>query len=153
MSLSRRGLAATATAVCGALLALAAPARFAAAQPAEEEAVASAVEAFRKAMQANDRAGLDALCSAQLSYGHSDGKVQTKEVFLDDATSGKARWKTLEFSGVKNSVAGDDAISRFILSGDLETADKVTAVRISVLMVWHKQGSAWTLLARQGYKT
>jgi hypothetical protein len=72
------------------LLALAAPARFAAAQPAEEDAVASAVEAFRKAMQANDRAGLDALCSAQLSYGHSDGKVQTKEVFLDDATSGKA---------------------------------------------------------------
>jgi hypothetical protein len=153
MSLSRRSLAATATLIGGAILAPAVLWRSAAAQPADEEAVTSAVEAFRKAMQANDRAGLDALCAEQLSYGHSDGKVQTKEIFLDDATSGKSRWKTLEFSSVKNTVAGDDAISRFTLAGDLETADRVTSVKISVLMVWHKRGTAWALLARQGYKT
>nr|WP_294518700.1 nuclear transport factor 2 family protein [uncultured Rhodopila sp.] len=149
MSLSRRGLAATVTA--GAMLAFATP--FGAAQQADEAAIAAAVDAFRKAMQANDRAGLDALCAAQLNYGHSDGKVQTKEVFLDDATSGKANWKSLEFSGVKNSVAGDAAISRFTLAGDLETAEKVTAVKISVLMVWQKQDTTWKLLARQGFKT
>jgi branched-chain amino acid transport system substrate-binding protein len=32
----------------------------------------------------------DALCAAQMSYGHSGGKIQTKEEFIADATSGKA---------------------------------------------------------------
>jgi hypothetical protein len=104
------------------------------------------------AMQANDRAQLDALCAAQLSYGHSDGKVQSKDVFLADAASGKATWKTLEFSAVKNSVAGDAAVSRFTLTGDLETEEKTVAVKINVLMVWQQQDGGWKLLARQGFK-
>ena len=145
MSLSRRGLAASVASVAFAGTA-------AAAEPGDEASVATAVEAFRKAMQANDRAQLDALCAAQLSYGHSDGKVQSKDVFVADASSGKATWKTLEFSGVKNSAAGDAAVSRFGLTGDLETEEKTVAVKINVLMVWQKQDGAWKLLARQGFK-
>jgi ketosteroid isomerase-like protein len=144
MSLSRRGLAATA--------ALVVFAGTTAAQAADEPSVAAAVESFRKAMQANSRAELDSLCGAQLSYGHSDGKVQTKDVFLADASSGKATWKTLEFSGVTNSVAGDAAVSRFTLTGDLETGEKTVPIKINVLMVWQKEGGAWKLLARQGFK-
>jgi hypothetical protein len=49
-------------------------------------------------------------------------------------------------------VAGDAAVSRFTLTGDLETGDKVAPVRIDVLMVWQKQDGAWKLLARQGFK-
>jgi hypothetical protein len=144
MSLSRRGLAATA--------AIVAFAGTAGARADDEASVATAVEIFRKAMQANDRAQLDALCAAQLSYGHSDGKVQSKDVFLADAASGKATWKTLEFSAVKNSVAGDAAVSRFTLTGDLETEEKTVAVKINVLMVWQQQDGGWKLLARQGFK-
>jgi hypothetical protein len=144
MSMSRRGLAATA--------AFAAFAGINAARAGDDASVATAVEAFRKAMQANDRAQLDALSAAQLSYGHSDGKVQSKDVFVADATSGKATWKTLEFSGVTNSVAGDAAVSRFTLTGDLVSEEKTVAVKINVLMVWQKQDGAWKLLARQGFK-
>jgi ketosteroid isomerase-like protein len=149
MRLSRRGLAATAAAI-------AATAGFiplrAGAQASDEAAVAAAVDAFRKAMQANDRAGLEALCAPQLSYGHSDGHVQTRDVFVADASSDKAHWKTLEFSGIRNSLAGDAAISRFTLTGDLETGDKVAPIKIGVLMVWQKQDGEWKLLARQAFK-
>jgi Domain of unknown function (DUF4440) len=58
--------------------------------------LAEAVEAFRKAMIASDHAAFDALCAAQLSCGHSGGKIQTKEEFIADATSQKAKWHALD---------------------------------------------------------
>jgi len=123
------------------------------AQAADEQMPAETVEAFRKAMIASDHAAFDALCAAQLSYGHYTGKIQTKEEFIADATSGKAKWKVLEFVNVRNTVAGPNAISRFTLTGELESDGKVIPIGIGVLMVWQKQGSAWKLLARQGFKT
>ncbi len=119
---------------------------------ADEETPAEAVEAFHRAMMANDQAEFNTLCAAQLSYGHSTGKIQTKEEFIADATSGKSTWKKLEFANPRNTVAGVNAISRFTLTGEMESDGKVTSVNLGVLMVWQKQESAWKLLARQAFK-
>ena len=54
---------------------------------------------------------------------------------------------------MRNTIAGPNAISRFTLTGELESEGKVTHIAIGVLMVWQKQGNAWKLLARQGFKT
>jgi hypothetical protein len=120
---------------------------------AEGDTPADAVEAFRKAMLAKDHSAFDSLCAAQLSYGHSGGKIQTKEEFILGATSEDSKWKTLEFANVRNTVAGANAISRFTLNGEVESDGKIEPVSIGVLMVWQKQGDAWKLLARQGFKT
>ena len=149
MRMSRRSIAASGL---GAAM-LAAHRIIPPAQAADEQMPAETVEAFRKAMIASDHAAFDALCAAQLSYGHSTGKIQTKEEFIADATSGKAKWKVLEFVNVRNTVAGPNAISRFTLTGELESDGKVIPIGIGVLMVWQKQGNAWKLLARQGFKT
>ena len=122
------------------------------AETADEVAVAEAVEFFRKAMLSKVRPDLSRLCAEQMSYGHSSGKVQTKDQFLADTAAGKTTWKELKFSDVKNSVAGDGAISRFTLTGQTEADNKSTPVNIGVLMVWQKQEGAWKLLARQGFK-
>ena len=103
-------------------------------------------------MLTNDRAQFEALCAAQMSYGHSAGKIQTKAEFIADATSGTSTWKSLEFSDVKNSVADVNAISRFTLSGEIEIEGKPTSVKIGVLMVWQKGATGWKLLARQGFR-
>ena len=150
MRMSRRSIAASGL---GGAAMLAAHRVTSPAQAADEPMPAETVEAFRKAMIAGDHAAFDALCAAQLSYGHSTGKIQTKEEFIADATSGKAKWKALEFANVRNTVAGPNAISRFTLNGELESDGKVTPIGIGVLMVWQKQGNAWKLLARQGFKT
>jgi hypothetical protein len=151
MSMSRRRLA-TAVAVTGAMLAAALPSD-SVAEAGDEAAVMRAVEGgFRKAMLANDRTQFEALCAPQMSYGHSAGKIQTKAEFIADASSGKSTWKSLDFSDVKNSVAGGNAISRFMLTGETESEGKTTAVKIGVLMVWQKQEDAWKLLARQAFR-
>ncbi len=150
MDLSRRRVAAGI--IGGALLGLAAVVRDASAQAGDEAAVAQAVEAFRKAMQTNDRAQLELLCAEKLSYGHSAGKIQTKAEYIADASSGKSRWKSLEFSDVKISIADTSAITRFMLTGEVESEGKLDAVKIGVLMVWQKDTTGWKLLARQAFR-
>lgn len=149
MKMSRRSIAVSSLA--GAT-ALAAAGVFPPAFAADEQTPRDAVEAFRKAMMVSDHAAFDALCAAQLSYGHSTGAVQTKEEFIDAAASGKLKWKTLEFANVRNTVAGPNAISRFTFNGEAEIDEKIMPVSIGALMVWQKQGDSWKLLARQGFK-
>jgi hypothetical protein len=58
---------------------------------ADEDAVAKSVEAFRLAQIAADAKAFDALCAAELSYSHSDGRVEDKAAFIANATNGKSR--------------------------------------------------------------
>ena len=55
---------------------------------ADEDAVAKSVEAFRAAQVAANAETLDALCAAELSYSHSDGRVEDKATFIANATNG-----------------------------------------------------------------
>jgi len=76
MKLSRRDLAAAGAFALGAASLLhSAPAQ---AEAADDAALKQAVEAFRKASLAQDKAKLDQLFADQLSYGHSDGRVESK---------------------------------------------------------------------------
>lgn len=151
MNMSRRSLAAAAAVTGGAMLAFVYPTDTVA-QAADQAVVAQAVEAFRAAMKTRDRAQFEALCAPEMSYGHSAGKLQTKAEFINEATRGKSTWKSLDLSDVKNSVVGNNAISRFILTGETESEENLTPVKIGVLMVWQKQENAWKLLARQAFR-
>src|ERR1051325_6238281 len=58
---------------------------------ADEDAVAKNVEAFRAAQVATDAKALDALCAAELSYSHSDARVEDKSTFITNATNRNTR--------------------------------------------------------------
>jgi ketosteroid isomerase-like protein len=151
MRLTRRHMAgASAGALCLATLRLVSPAS--ASEPGDQAEVTRALEAFRKAMVEADRKQFETLCADQLSYGHSSGKLQTKAVFIDDATSGKSVWKSLTFADPTVQIAGNNAITRFTFIGESESEGKSNAVKIGVLMVWQKQDGNWKLLARQAFK-
>ena len=124
----------------------------AAAVSADEEAVASAVEALRKAMVDADKAHLAALVSDQLSYGHSSGQVQDKADFIEVIASKKTIYKSIALSEHKNAVAGNNAIARHIFAAEVESGGKPSSPRIGVMQVWVKQDGAWKLLARQAFK-
>src|SRR6202521_4519672 len=69
---------------------------------ADEDAVAKNVEAFRAAQIAADAKALDGLCAAELSYSHSDGRVEDKATFLANATNGKSKFLSLEYQDVRD---------------------------------------------------
>ena len=122
------------------------------AESADEAAVNRAVDALRKALLEADKARLEQLTADQVSYGHSDGKVQTKAQFIDGVIGRKAVVKSLDFPELSIAVVGDAAIARHIYSSESETNGKPASVRIGALQVWQKQDGSWKLLARQGFK-
>jgi ketosteroid isomerase-like protein len=121
---------------------------------ADEDAVAKNVEAFRAAQIAADAKALDGLCAAELSYSHSDGRVEDKATFLANATNGKSKFLSLAYQDVVIRVVGPAAIVRFRWVGESEAAadGKKSATNLHVLMNWQKQGADWKLLSRASTK-
>ena len=150
MNVSRRDLAvagAFALGASGLLLS-----SLAGAEAADEAAVAQSVETLRKALLEGDRAKLEQVSSAQISYGHSDGRVETKEQFIHGVMTRKQVVKSLAFPELKVAVVGNAAIARHIYLAESELEGKATTTRIGALQVWQKQDGGWKLLARQGFR-
>jgi len=122
------------------------------AESADEAAVAKAVEALRKAIFGQEKTQLEALCAEQLSYGHSDGRVENKAEFIEGVMARKALVKSLTLSDHTISVVNTDAIARHTWTSESEMDGKSTSTKIGVLQVWQKQDGAWKLLARQSVR-
>jgi ketosteroid isomerase-like protein len=150
MKITRRDLA-----VAGAL-ALSAPSLLfgspAFADANDEAAIKQNVEALREALLKADKAQLERLTADQLSYGHSDGRVQNKPEFIAGVMTRKATVKSLTFPDLKIEVAGDAAVARHLYESESELDGKTNNIKIGTLEVWQKQGGNWKLLARQAYK-
>ena len=121
---------------------------------ADEEAVAKNVEAFRAAQAAADAKTLEGLCAPELSYSHSDGRVEDKATFVTNATNGKSKVLSLAYQDVKIRVVGTAAIVRFHWVGEAESVPdgKKSSTNLHILMNWQKQGTDWKLLSRASTK-
>ena len=119
---------------------------------ADEAAVTENVEVLRKALLEANKAKLEQVASAQISYGHSDGRVETKEQFINGVMTRKQTVKSLAFPELKVAVVGDAAIARHIYLAESELEGKQTTTKIGALQVWQKQNGSWKLLARQGFR-
>jgi ketosteroid isomerase-like protein len=97
---------------------------------------------------------LEALCAPELSYSHSDGRVEDKATFVANATSGKSKFLSLAYDDVKVRVVGAAAIVRFHWVGETQAvADgKKNATNLHILMNWQKQNGDWKLLSRASTK-
>jgi hypothetical protein len=122
------------------------------AESADEAVVAQAVEALRKAIFGQEKAQLEELCADQLSYGHSDGRVENKAQFINGVMTRKALLKSLTLSDHTMAIVDTNAIARHTWASESETDGKTTSTKIGVLQVWQKQGGTWKLLARQSVR-
>ena len=120
----------------------------------DEDAVGKNVEAFRAAQFAANAEALASLCAAELSYSHSDGRVEDKATFIANATNGKSKFLSLEYQDTKIRVVGPAAIVRFHWMGEQEAvADgKKSSTNLHILMNWQKQAADWKLLSRASTK-
>ena len=121
------------------------------AQGSDAAAVAAAVEALTKAMLAGDRAGLMAVTHERLSYGHSAGRIENRQQFIDPLANKTSIFRSITVSDQTIDVVGDDAIVRHVLRGESESNGRVNPVNIGILQVWKKQADGWKLLARQAF--
>ena len=124
------------------------------AESPDEIAVAKNVEAFRQAQIAADPKALEALCAAELSYSHSDARVEDRATFVANATSGKSKFLLLEYKDPQIRVVGPAAIVRFhwVAESQAVADGKKNNTNLHILMNWQKQGNDWKLLSRASTK-
>ena len=115
--------------------------------------VANDVAAFRNAQFTLNAGTLKAFCADDLSYSHSDGHIEDKATFVTNATNGRYVFNALEYQGTTVHVVDTTAIVRFKWVARQTWKDgKITDTQMAIMMVWHKQGQEWKLLARSATK-
>ena len=145
-------LAAAAAVTIATLAGCAANAQAPASSASAEQAVAAAAEKLRVAMIDPTPAALSALVADELSYGHSGGRVDTKDSFIGDLVAGKSDFVTIAITDQSIKVVGSSAIVRHTLTADTNDSGKPGKVQIKILGVWQQQGGQWKLLARQAVR-
>lgn len=121
------------------------------AQSKDEKEVAAAVEKLNRAMVDPEKSLLESIVSQGLSYGHSGGIVQNKNVFIDDLINGAFNFSSISPINQTISITGTIAIVRNILVAKATDSGVPTDLRIGNAMVWRKEGGAWKLLVRQAF--
>jgi ketosteroid isomerase-like protein len=148
MTITRRDLAGSALAL--AAVSISAIPAFAG---ADEDAIAKSLEAFRAAQAAGNPEVIATICAEELSYSHSNAKIDTKASLLDGIAKANYKWTSLEYKDPTIRVVGPVAIVRFNFVGEQEFTDgKKTPQNLHILMNWQKQGSDWKLLSRAATK-
>lgn len=134
------------------LLAILAFCMSAQAQRSYEEQVQKTVAQFVKALEDSDLKSLNSLTVPKLTYGHSSGKIETKEQFLQTFKTGASDFVKINITDQTIDIAGTTAIVRHVFDADTNDNNKPGHVTLKVMTVWQKQGTKWVLLARQAVK-
>lgn len=121
--------------------------------PAATAEVTATAEKLRLAMVDAHATTLDGLVADALSYGHSGGRVDTKQSFIGDLMNGKSDFVTLDLTEQTVQLSGDVAMIRHALHASTNDSGKAGTVSLKVLQVWQRQGGQWKLLARQAVRT
>ena len=107
---------------------------------------------MRTAWIKQDKAKIESLTAEQLSYSHSDARLQNKAEFIDGVMTRKGTLKSLEWPDMTVQVVGNNAVVRHLWVSESELDGKVTNTKIGVMQVWQKQDGGWKLLARASWR-
>ena len=117
-----------------------------------ENTIAAAVEKLRVAMISGVRKDLESVLSADLAYGHSSGKVETKAEFVEAIVSRTSDFKSIDIEDQKINVQGKLAIVRHILTGETNDGGKKGHVRLGIVLVFKQVNNQWLLCSRNAFR-
>jgi hypothetical protein len=114
----------------------------------------NAVAELNKALVNKDEQALVQLLHPNVSYGHSNAWVQTKNDILNDLKSGKLTYDKIDNTSVAIvAINANWATVRTNTNATgRSTAIPTFELKLHVLQVWLKTQNGWQLLARQSTK-
>ncbi|MFC4210546.1 nuclear transport factor 2 family protein [Pedobacter lithocola] len=119
---------------------------------AQKPAVENAVNQLVKLMVSPDSLALDKLILNDLSYGHSSGKVQSKQEFMHSLLSSESDFVDINLSDQTVVVQNKTALVRHILNAKTNDKNVPGNVKLYILLIWSKEKGGWKLLGRQAVK-
>ena len=122
------------------------------AQSADEKAVAANCKLLNQGLITRNKKLLESLAANGLNYGHSNGDVENKAVFVKNVMDKKVIYVSINVPNQTIQIDGNNAIVRQTQELKVIKAGKQTDLKIGNLLIWHKEGKNWKLLVKQGYK-
>ena len=87
-----------------------------------------------------------------LSFGHSNGHIQTVDEFVETVESGEEVFKRVDYTDRETRITGDTAMERHHFSADIVYKGKLMKFELEIVEIW-KKTDHWRLAVRQAYKT
>lgn len=107
---------------------------------------------LESALIAQDTILLKQLLHKDVSYGHSNGWVETKADVINDLVNGKLSYYKIDTKDVKWTVINNVATLRNTSDIKYEVDGKAGELHLHVVQVWLKTNKGWQLFARQSTK-
>ena len=119
---------------------------------AQDNEVEKAVANLTKLMINPDSLALDKLVLSNLTYGHSNGKVETKQQFIHSLMSGNSDFQDINLTEKSIVIQNKTAIVRHVLSGKTNDRNVPGNIKLNIILIWSKEKAGWKLLARQSVR-
>jgi len=119
---------------------------------AEESKLITAMKEFHQALVEKNTVSINQQTEKALSYGHSNGWVQTKTDLVKDFETGLISYQSYKEDSVQVTISDKVANVRFIADINATMRGNSISNHLKVLEVWVKKGKRWLLFARQAVK-
>jgi hypothetical protein len=121
-------------------------------QISDEEKLISTVKYFHQALVQKNTVSINEQTDKALSYGHSNGWVETKTDMIKDLETGYISYQSIKEDSISVSMNGDMANVRFVADITATMKAITNTFHLKVLEVWVKKGKRWMIFARQAVK-
>lgn len=122
------------------------------AQTADETKILQTIEVWKKALFEKNGEILKEVLDDNLSYGHSNNKIEAKADFIDAVVSGRSVYKTMDTPDMWIRITGKTAVVRHKMLADIVDDGKAMHTNLGVMQVWIKKKGTWKLLGRQAFR-
>ncbi|GAB2817927.1 nuclear transport factor 2 family protein [Ferruginibacter profundus] len=124
------------------------------AQTADEKKLVETVKEFHQALVKKNTVAINQQTDKALSYGHSNGWIQTKADLIKDFERGYISYQSFKEDSIAAVINENMANVRFVadITATLNGTTTVNNYHLRVLEVWVKKSKRWVLFARQAVK-
>ena len=118
----------------------------------DEEKLTATLNEFHQALVKKNTVGINQQTDKALSYGHSNGWVETKADMIKNLETGYMNYNSYKEDSVVITMNGAMANVRFVADIAATLNGNSNSFHLKVLEVWVRKGKRWLLFARQAVK-
>ncbi|MBL7729246.1 MAG: nuclear transport factor 2 family protein [Dinghuibacter sp.] len=118
----------------------------------DEEKLTVTLKEFHQALVKKKTVSVNQQTDKALSYGHSNGWVETKNEMIKNLETGYISYQSYREDSINVVINENMAHARFNAEINATLNGKTAVYQLKVLEVWVKKGKRWVLFARQAVK-
>jgi len=119
---------------------------------ADEAKLATAIKEFHQELVKKNTVSINQQTDKALSYGHSNGWVETKTDMIKNLETGYINYHSYKEDSLLVIINGNMANARFVADINVTLNGKDGNYHLKVLEVWVRKGKRWLLFARQAVR-